>query len=251
MSRPIKVLLAEDNPVNQKVALRMLEKAGHVASVAEDGQQAVTAWRNGGFDLILMDVMMPNLNGLEATVQIRREETGTGKRIPIIALTANAMQGDREKCLAAGMDSYLAKPIRFDTLQQEIESVLSATSTEEGRQAHAMAQETGLPIFDRADALDRIGGDEELLQSLLDIFLAEYDKYIGNLDQSYAAENWPNFIRAAHTLKGALGTIAASRAQKKAEILEHAAKADEQARYATLMAELKQELEAFKAEISQ
>lgn len=251
MSKPIKVLLAEDNPVNQKVAARMLEKAGHQVTVAEDGAQAVAAWRNGGFDLILMDIMMPNLNGIEATERIRQEEAGSGKQIPIIALTANAMQGDREKCLAAGMNSYLPKPIRFDILQREIESVLSSAEAPSASPAGAAAPgQPTLPIFDRADALDRIGDDEELLQSLLDIFLAEYDNYVGNLDRSFAEQNSQDFIRAAHTLKGALGTIAASRAQKKAEALERAAKANDQTLYPALVAELKQELEIFKAEIS-
>jgi CheY-like chemotaxis protein len=250
MSTPLKILLAEDNPVNQKVAVRMLEKAGHSVTVAEDGEQTLAVWRHEAFDLILMDVMMPNLNGLEATEQIRRDEAGSGRHIPIIALTANAMQGDREKCLAAGMDSYLPKPIRFDVLQAEIDLVLSARPSPAAPQTAAVfAGQGSLPIFDRADALDRIGGDEELLQALLDIFTAEYENYIGNIDQAYAAENWPDFVRAAHTLKGALGTIAAARAQKKAEALESAAKAGEQARYAPLVAELKQELASFKAEI--
>lgn len=249
MSKTYKILLAEDNPVNQKVAVRMLEKAGHSVTVAEDGERTLAAWRHDDFDLILMDVMMPNLNGIEATEQIRREEASTGKHIPIIALTANAMQGDREKCLAAGMDSYLPKPIRYDVLQDEIETVLTVRQSPGVPQAAATAGQGELPIFDRADALDRIGGDEELLQALLDIFTAEYDNYIGNIDQAYAAENWPDFVRAAHTLKGALGTIAAARAQKKAEALEFAAKAGEQARYAPLVAELKQELASFKAAI--
>jgi CheY-like chemotaxis protein/HPt (histidine-containing phosphotransfer) domain-containing protein len=250
MSKSIKILLAEDNPVNQKVAVRMLEKAGHSVTVAEDGEQTLAAWRHEAFDLILMDVMMPNLNGLEATELIRREEAGSGRHIPIIALTANAMQGDREKCLAAGMDSYLPKPIRFDVLQAEIDTVLAARpSPAAAKPAATSTGQSDLPIFDHADALDRIGGDEELLHGLLDIFIAEYDNYIGNIDRAYAAENWPDFVRAAHTVKGALGTISAMRAQKKAEALEFAAKAGEQARYAALIAELKQELADFKAEI--
>ncbi len=248
---PLKVLLAEDNPVNQKVAVRMLEKAGHSVHVAEDGVQAVAAWRDGRFDLILMDVMMPNLDGIEATEQIRREEAARGGHIPIIALTANAMQGDREKCLAAGMDSYLAKPIRFDTLQQEIANVMATLGAGGGAAAAGPGQaEAGLPIFDRAEALDRIGGDEELLDSLIEIFLTEYDNYLGNIEQAHAEQNQQNLIRAAHTLKGALGTISACRAQKKAEALELAAKAGEAARYAPLLAELKQELASFKAEIN-
>lgn len=251
IAHPAKILLAEDNLINQKVVVRMLEKAGHSVTVAEDGEKAISAWRNGNFDLILMDVMMPNLNGLEATERIRQIEDSTGGHIPIVALTANAMQGDREKCLASGMDSYLAKPIRSDVLLHEIDQMLSANIHKNGCKDDNMAGESAdLMIFDRADALERIGGDEELLQSLLDIFLAEYDNYVGNIEKALAEKNQPNFIRAAHTLKGALGTLAAIKAQKKAEALEFAAKAGEADKYSPLLAELMRELETFKALIA-
>ncbi len=116
----LNILLAEDNPVNQKVALRMLEKQGHTVTIAGDGRAALANWQRQGFDLILMDVQMPEMDGLEATAAIRRAELRTGQRIPIIALTAHAMAGDRERCLAAGMDGYAVKPIRAEDIRNEI-----------------------------------------------------------------------------------------------------------------------------------
>jgi CheY-like chemotaxis protein len=116
----LRVLLAEDNPVNQKFAIRVLEGAGHKVAVAQNGRQAVDLWNSETFDLILMDVQMPEMDGLDATREIRSTESGSGKRIPIIAMTANAMTGDREMCLNAGMDGYVAKPVKKDALFAEI-----------------------------------------------------------------------------------------------------------------------------------
>lgn len=127
-----KVLLAEDNLVNQKVAVRFLEKRGHTVVLAESGEKALDAWRKQAFDIILMDVQMPEMDGFEATSRIREHEKSTGKHIPIIALTAHAMVGDRERCLAAGMDGYVSKPINADDLFAAIERLLPAAA-----QAHA------------------------------------------------------------------------------------------------------------------
>ncbi|RMH78188.1 MAG: response regulator, partial [Calditrichaeota bacterium] len=117
----LSVLLAEDNPVNRRLAVRMLEKLGHRVEVAENGKEAVEKWRQGKFDVILMDVQMPEMDGLEATRCIRREEDQTGGHVFIIALTAHAMKGDRERCLTAGMDGYLTKPLKKADLEQALQ----------------------------------------------------------------------------------------------------------------------------------
>ena len=130
--RRFKVLLAEDNLVNQKVAVRFLEKRGHTVVLAGSGEKALDAWRKQAFDIILMDVQMPEMDGFEATSRIREQEKSTSQHIPIIALTAHAMVGDRERCLAAGMDDYVSKPINADDLFAAIERLLPAAA-----QAHA------------------------------------------------------------------------------------------------------------------
>jgi two-component system sensor histidine kinase/response regulator len=125
---PLRVLLAEDNAVNQKLMLHILEKRGYSVTIAGDGVRALEAWKRESFDLVLMDVQMPEMGGFEATRRIREMEAPTGRHLPIIALTAHAMKGDRERCLEAGMDDYLPKPIQQKALFEAIEriAVLSA-----------------------------------------------------------------------------------------------------------------------------
>ena len=121
--RPLRVLLAEDNPVNRVLAIRLLENRGHSVAVAGNGREALEATEQRTFDVVLMDLEMPEMSGLEATAAIRRREQRTGMHIPIVAMTAHAMIGDREKCLAAGMDAYVSKPIRADELYAALENV--------------------------------------------------------------------------------------------------------------------------------
>jgi CheY-like chemotaxis protein len=123
--RPLQILLAEDNKVNQALATRLLKKWGHAVTLVENGMQAVDAFSDGSFDLILMDVQMPEMDGLEAATAIRIKERATGEHVPIIALTAHALNGDRERCLAAGMDGYVTKPLSRKELQIAIESLIS------------------------------------------------------------------------------------------------------------------------------
>jgi CheY-like chemotaxis protein len=127
-SRPkLRVLLAEDNAINRKLAVRLLEKCGHSVTVASDGVEAVAAVREGEFDLVLMDVQMPNMDGLEASAAIRALERGTATHIPIVAMTAHAMKGDQERCLAAGMDDYISKPIQPDHMMEVIAQATEQT----------------------------------------------------------------------------------------------------------------------------
>jgi two-component system sensor histidine kinase/response regulator len=121
----LRVLVAEDNLVNQRLVTRLLEKRGHFVVVAGNGQEALEALEKEGFDLVLMDVQMPVMDGFEATAAIRKREEGKGIRVPVVALTAHAMKGDREKCLAAGMDGYLTKPIRPQQLDELLEKYLA------------------------------------------------------------------------------------------------------------------------------
>ncbi len=131
----LRILLAEDNRVNQLVATRLLEKLGHEVTVAGDGQAALEALERGVFDVGLFDVQMPRMDGLEAIAELRRREAGTGRRLPVFALTAHAMKGDREICLAAGMDGYLTKPFRLEEVRQ---ALLGVSATPELPQAPAL-----------------------------------------------------------------------------------------------------------------
>ena len=125
MSASLHILLAEDSLVNQKLAVALLEGQGHTVTVVNNGKEAVAATAAQKFDLVLMDVQMPEMDGLEATEQIRAREQQTGTHLPIIAMTAHALKGDRERCLAAGMDDYVAKPIRAEELFQAIDAIFS------------------------------------------------------------------------------------------------------------------------------
>jgi two-component system sensor histidine kinase/response regulator len=130
----LRVLLAEDNPVNQRLATRLLEKRGHRDVVASNGRQALEALERASFDLVLMDVQMPEMDGFEATAAIREKEKANGQHLPVIAVTAHAMKGDRERCLAAGMDGYLAKPIR----QQELDDLLQSYTVHQAGVANTL-----------------------------------------------------------------------------------------------------------------
>jgi CheY-like chemotaxis protein len=124
-SRSLRVLLVEDNAINQMVAAKLLERHGHAVVIAENGRAALETLEGEQFDLVLMDVQMPVMDGLEATAAIRQREAGTGRHLPIVALTANALVGDRERCLRAGMDGYVAKPFQVQSLLHEITQVLA------------------------------------------------------------------------------------------------------------------------------
>jgi CheY-like chemotaxis protein len=125
----LRILLAEDSLVNQKLAAGLLEKLGHTVVVANHGREAIAAWESDDFDLVLMDVQMPEMDGFEATAAIRAKESRTGSHVPIIAMTAHALKGDRERCLKAGMDDYVAKPIRAQQLFDTIETVVAGSGT--------------------------------------------------------------------------------------------------------------------------
>jgi CheY-like chemotaxis protein len=255
-----RILLAEDNPVNQKLAIKQLEKQGHATQVAENGKLAVEAWQTGDFDLILMDMMMPEMDGLEATRRIREIELAAGRnhRIPIIAMTANAMTGDRERCLEAGMDGYVSKPVKPETLFMEMKRVLqtdahSATHNatqvippSPDRAVAAMTKtQDQAPIFDRADALSRIDGDEDLLGILLDMFMADAPNYLAEIDNALSNQDWPRLHRAGHTLKGVFATFSAQRGENLAQQIEHSAKAADAAACRELALRMHAEVQAF------
>ena len=202
------ILLAEDNPLSQKLAHCVLRKQGHEIVMVDDGAAAVEAFDRRRFDLILMDVRMPRMDGLQATAAIRNRERDTGEHIPIIALTANAMVGDRESCLQAGMDDCLIKPIQPSTL-------LAVIARLQKRPAAAPAlPETGKTVLDRAALLERIDGDMALLKEMRGVFLRDYRRLMSGARDSIARRDARGLAHALHTLCGMFRNLSADAAQE-------------------------------------
>jgi CheY-like chemotaxis protein/HPt (histidine-containing phosphotransfer) domain-containing protein len=195
----LRVLIVEDNPVNQTLAVRLLEKRGYSAVVADNGRKALTVIEQQEFDLVLMDVQMPEMNGLDATAAIRQKELTTGKHIPIIAMTAHAMKGDQERCLAAGMDGYVSKPISPDALFRTIATIAPA------RDRAKTEPDDG--VVDTSTILAQLDGDTKLLAQLVDLFLDTYPSLIGEIRQGIRDQVHSRVREAAHSLKGALGNF--------------------------------------------
>ncbi|NOS78665.1 MAG: response regulator [Nitrospira sp.] len=212
-----RVLVVEDNSVNQKLAVRMLEKLGYRPDLVENGQEALAALDAGAYEAVLMDCQMPVMDGFEATAAIRRQEAA-GKRyvsaghLPIIAVTANAMQGDRERCLAAGMDAYLAKPIKLEDVRTTLARwIMPPASEETGKRVVKSAEPVaeGRPIFDPSQMLQNIGGDQDLLVQLIDLFLERQADMMSQVRQALSLGDAVTVERAAHTLKGTAGNLCA------------------------------------------
>ena len=218
----LNLLLAEDNTVNQILATRLLNKLGHRITVANNGREAVSHWQNGKFDAILMDVDMPEMNGYEATERIRELEKDTGRHIPIMAMTAHAMQGAREKCLSHGMDGYLTKPINTEKLLNELKS-LSHTILSG---VEAQSTELTAEVADMEKTLETVDGDRDLLNELVRVFLEDAPKYLNNIKEGLERRDSEVVRISAHTLKGMASIFSAEPARKAAEYLEHMAGQD-------------------------
>lgn len=279
----LRVLLAEDNLVNQKLAVGVLKKNGHVVTVVNNGQEAIDQLEEGSYDLVLMDVQMPVLDGLSATREIRESEKHTGRHIPIIAMTAHALKGDREKCLESGMDEYIAKPIRVSVMMDKFQVVLGSAnrtadpndgsvsgeeqsserpaepvpsvaiaavdeaklaepaasptvqadsnvqSPEDDSHAMSIAEDAARlfpeePVIDWVKATAIVGGDPDLLNEILAVYLKEKNSLLVTIDNSLLANDHDTLFRAAHTLKGASAAVGAAGAVEAAKRLELAAR---------------------------
>jgi PAS domain S-box-containing protein len=245
--RSLKVLLAEDSAVNQKLAVSLLQRAGHEVVVASNGREAVAAAERESFDVILMDVQMPEMDGFEATRRIRKREQQSESHTPIIAVTAHAMKGDRERCLAAGMDSYLPKPIRPAELQERIQEVVaSGVSGPIARRSEPVAERSRLQTngeaeagaaglhdmatqpspavqqapWDWSAALATVQGSEELLCEIIEAFLDETPRQTAAMHQALADGDAVTLRRAAHTIKGAVRYFGAESAFELAHAVE-------------------------------
>jgi CheY-like chemotaxis protein len=245
----LRLLAAEDNRVNQRLLVGLLEKEGHEVTLVEDGAAAVARSAETKFDLVLMDVQMPVMDGLEATRQIRLREQQTGEHLPIVALTAHAMKGDRERCLEAGMDAYVAKPLHKQELMQIIYQQSSSGKNLDTTAKHAPAlPET--PVLDVAKGLEHTGGDRQLLAELCGTHLQESSELLESLNRGIAQGDTEAVWRTAHRLNTSVGTIGGMRAFETSLALEQLAQAAERDRLAPVGVKLEQELFMLRDELA-
>ena len=213
------VLLAEDNEVNQELAIAILERRGCNVVLARNGREAVALWERENFDVVLMDVQMPEMDGLSATRTIRQLEKARGVHTPIVALTAHVLEGDRERCRAAGMDGYVSKPLSVGDLFQAIVDVLPRA---------AQAPSSGVPS--ELDAcLEAVGGDRARLEKIVTKFLEQYPGLLTEIRHAITAGDATAASTAAHTLAGSLGVLAARQAWEAAKHVEHLCPTGDQA----------------------
>ena len=213
---PLHILLAEDNPINQLMVTRMLANRGHTVEIASTGAEALAALEQHTFDVVLMDVQMPEMDGFEATAAIRAQERATSRHIPIIAMTAHAMAGDREKCLNAGMDAYLSKPMAVNALYATINQLLHDAPMDHMPSIESMLE----PPIDLAAVLETVEGDRLLLTELLHVFADDYPKRLAEVREAITMADGQRLEHAAHGLRGAVALFGAKIADNLAASLE-------------------------------
>jgi CheY-like chemotaxis protein len=219
-----RILLAEDGLVNQQVARELLQSRGHRVVVVNNGREAFEAVQRESFDLVLMDVQMPEMDGFEATEAIRQSEQTTGDHIRIIAMTAHALKGDRERCLKAGMDAYLSKPIQTKTLYELVEGVGASGQVDNDTPVDSVSAES---IMDWEAAVDRIGGREDLLKQMVTLFFKEAGKLLPALHEAIGQKDSVKVRRLAHSIKGSASCFAAPAAISAATRVEFMGRDDD------------------------
>ncbi|AFM24655.1 PAS domain S-box protein [Desulfomonile tiedjei] len=203
-TKRLHILLAEDNAVNQKLAVKMLERMGHTVSVSANGQEALDCLKIQKFDLVLMDVQMPIMDGLEATRIVREHEKTSNEHVPIVAMTAYAMKGDKEKCLDAGMDGYISKPINAQELFETLEDLFHNETPEKTVEPRSEPENS---VVNRTQILDRVGGDETLLKEIVDLFIRDYPRLVSEIRTAIREGDALKLEKGAHALKGSVGNF--------------------------------------------
>ena len=259
----VRILLAEDNAVNQKVALKLLDRLGYKADVVANGEEAIAALEKVDYDLVLMDVQMPEMDGLEATAVIRDPASEVrNHRIPVVAMTAHAMTGDRERLLASGMDDYVAKPVdpkellevmnrqlSDDSADSSPDTTAATTSGKREKSVPPPVSDDGKghePVLDLADLEERFGKDQEFCREIIDLFIHGMPKRLLDLSEAIAQGNEDQTHRHAHTIKGSAANIAAVRVSETARRIEAAAMEGKMDEAADLFPALTCEYEALK-----
>jgi len=237
--RSLQILLAEDNLVNQKLAVRLLEKRGHCVLVVGNGREALAALEGSSYDLVLMDVQMPEIDGIEATIELRKREKTTGHHQVVVAMTALAIKGDRERCINAGMDGYLTKPIRTRELDEVLDSHLEHLRTPSAGPEESDAREN---TVDTSELLERLDGDFSFLPELIEIFRLDYPRQLKAMREAVSRQNAPELAKACHMLKGATSNLAATKASAITRDLEEKATSGDLIDAAFTLQELEKEL---------
>jgi len=251
--RGVRILMAEDEIINQKVALNILKTFGYSADVVANGKEAVNALEMIPYDIVLMDCQMPEMDGYEATGKIRSPESKVlDHNVPVIAMTAHAMKGDREKCLAAGMDDYVPKPINAEELFEVIEKVARRVQSKK-KERHPLTSRKDKPVtedvFDLSKALEVVAGNKELFQEIFDLFLENLPGYLTQIKEEIARGDARALERAAHRLKGSVGNFGAKRSYETAYRLEQLGKDGKTDEAGDALKELERELKALEKEI--
>jgi len=247
--RRLRILVAEDNPTNQLVALKVLDKLGHRAEAVGNGREALGALEGIPYDLVLMDVQMPEMDGFQATRAIREQTSRVlNPAVPIIAMTAHAMKGDREKCLECGMNDYVPKPITPGDLIGAIDRVFSeASGPAPGETYSAAAGDRG--VFDRAALLDTLSDDTGLLEQVVRQYLVDTPAHLDQLRRAVAQPDCSVARQHAHELKGSAGSLRASRMRAAAKQVEEACAAEDRDAVPALMAKLEREFSLLRSEL--
>ena len=244
----LRVLVADDNHINQKVTASLLENMGHRADVVGNGKEAIEAFRIVPYDVILMDVQMPEMDGFEASRQIRALEEKTGRHTPVIAITAYARNEDRESCIAAGMDDYISKPIKPQELKAAIAHRVTRARTKP--LANAGSELAPQPdVLDFSEALAQVEGNRELLWEIARIFLDQYPKLLEEAHQAFSRSDDRSLRGAAHTLASSVGQLAAQRAFAAAKKLELVSNSRDISLVPEALAELERELQLLRSAV--
>jgi CheY-like chemotaxis protein/HPt (histidine-containing phosphotransfer) domain-containing protein len=241
--RRVRILLAEDNVTNQKVALSIIGKLGYRADAVANGKEAVEALKMIPYDIVLMDCQMPEMDGYEATKEIRNLKSMRDSRVPIIAMTAHAMQGDREKCLAVGMDDYIAKPVRPQALSDMLEAWITKQEASPITEAIACNVEPKPDVFDKTSLLNRLMGDEALAEEILGEFMEDVPRKFVALKEALGNGDAAAVHHQAHTLKGASANVGASALEKIAYQVEVAGEAGDLTEAGMLVSQLEKQFE--------
>ena len=247
----LRILVAEDNPVNQKVAVRMLEKLGHRADIAGNGREALNALKNAPYDIVLMDCNMPEMDGFEATGLIRASEP-EGRHTVIIAMTANALEGDRDRCLAAGMDDYLTKPVTQQRLAARLEAWSQPAKNASPDQVKGAPPEDGAVDRSRLRELAELGDEDDplWLQTIVGTFLEDMTTRVIRLKAALEEENAGEFRDVAHAMKGSAGNMGAMRLAEIAREMQTLGEAGRLEQGHALLARFEEEAERVKRELS-